>query len=859
MKRKLTEYFAATTQDEKDRDQDIDEDAKEAHSWLGKRVTVDTCHLPRSKVFDNRVLVIENIKVAIKYVQVTLAMADGSQRKFIDKFSKGIAFSTRYTQAPKLVSVDINELRASWRMPPNTIFAARTFQPADLKLVMPFAQVMPPVEDAPYPFPLTLRDVGHLEKAAITAVLWRKLSYFHPERLWAHYDLEQVVAASCNDESYATKDMEKCTQVTQLEYQDRFIRAVCAGYYPISAEKRSVGRAVLHEWQAVTAGRILDLIDACRNNDGRNTVLAEMKESVLVQGTEERRIDVNVTLLCKQTIAILHAATGLGKTFVASVVALQKLVYVIAHPNALVQWATEASKVGCKSTWIQDHRVLAERIASLEQDREQMLIISHTMFRSRGLANVTMPTPDVIIVDEVHTPFAPSVHRFVHQYPNIFKLGMTATLSEEVHKPIADLFTIDHRLVPAFTYKIAAVAKGAVYPKAKLDIQYVSITEMEMHSYHIVHHLGERVDQIRALLFPNSGEDDDEAGAASQRQRDANRMFTNKIWKDIMRKLTSTNKKIHQTLVNIMLRCNHRDRFWETILNMCGKQSFMKIKAAVEAENVPDSHDSAPETQRRLDAVAEERKKLLGAFSYTSKIIVEASNVDQAPEIECSVCYDSTADYVISANCGHFLCSHCSHMCRDCPICRTKAAWKPVQDVKKDFTSAPQPVPKQMEVQTEEMLAATSTKFARLARIIQEEKDGRMLIVSPLASLLPDIDNEMRKIGLNLITLSGASAVLQGKLRKWRKGGSHGLLSGPEIPSLNLSEAKTLVFLSPLLTDTELIQSVGRVVRQGSLHKEVKVVILVANDTIESTTMAQRYREYDECIQKISKGQISTD
>ena len=122
-----------------------------------------------------------------------------------------------------------------------------------------------------------------------------------------------------------------------------------------------------------------------------------------------------------------------------------------------------------------------------------------------------------------------------------------------------------------------------------------------------------------------------------------------------------------------------------------------------------------------------------------------------------------------------------------------------------------------------------------------------------------DVDREMQTIGLNLITLSGASAILQGKLRKWRKGGSHGLLSGPEIPSLNLSEAKTLVFLSPLLTDTELIQSVGRVVRQGNIHKKVKVVILAANDTIETDTLISKFQHFDDTIQKISKGQISTD
>ena len=831
-------------------EEDKEDDTTEGHSWLGKSVTVDTCYLRRSKVFDNRVLVIENIKTGSKYMRVTLTLLDGPQKKFVDTFAKDIAFSSRYTEAPKVVSVDINQLRPNWRMPPGTMFAASSFVPGDLKLVMPLAQALPQSPDQPYDYALTLRDISpqHIEKAAIMAVLWRKLSYFHGgDRTWTHYNLEQVVAVSCNNESYATKEIQKRTRVNQLVIQNRFLRAVCNGHYPIPAEQRSIGRAVLHEWQAATAGRILDVIDACRNKDGKNETLAEIKESVYIHGSEER-ILVSVTLLQKQTIAILHAATGLGKTFVASVVAMQKLVFVIAHPNALVQWATEASKVGCHATWIEDHRVLAERIATMDADRNQMLIISHTMFRSGVLAHGTIPTPDVIIIDEVHTPFASPVHRFMRKFPDVFKLGMTATLTDEVHQPIADLFAIDHRLVPAFTYKIPAAAKGAVYPTAKFDIQYISLTELERHSYNIVHQIGERTEQIRALLFPNRHEND------HSDDHTANKTYVNKIWKDIMRKLTTANKKIQEKLVNIMLRCNHRDRdrFWEAIMNISGKHSYVKIRADAEAEPIPDTNDSAPETQRRFDAVVQERKALLGAYSYAAKVIVEASNAEQAPEIECGVCYDSVSNYVMSANCGHFLCIYCYKKVNECPMCRTRAAWRQIQAVRTEFAETSHQNAHQKEM-------GTSTKFAGLAELIRKENDGRMVIISPLTSLLPDIDTEMRKVGLNLVTLAGASAVLQGKLRKWRKGGSHGLLSGPEIPSLNLSEAKTLVFLSPLLTDTELIQSVGRVVRQGSFHKEVRIVMLAACDTIESSSLLQRSNQFGDIIQKISRGQISTE
>ena len=56
----------------------------------------------------------------------------------------------------------------------------------------------------------------------------------------------------------------------------------------------------------------------------------------------------------------------------------------------------------------------------------------------------------------------------------------------------------------------------------------------------------------------------------------------------------------------------------------------------------------------------------------------------------------------------------------------------------------------------------------------------------------------------------------QATLRAWQGGGFKGLLSDPELPALNLSEASVVVFLSPMLTDAQFVQAAGRVVRQGS-------------------------------------------
>ena len=76
-------------------------------------------------------------------------------------------------------------------------------------------------------------------------------------------------------------------------------------------------------------------------------------------------------------------------------------------------------------------------------------------------------------------------------------------------------------------------------------------------------------------------------------------------------------------------------------------------------------------------------------------------------------------------------------------------------------------------------------------------------------------------------------------------GGFKGLLSDPGLPALNLSEASTVVFLSPMLTDTQFVQAAGRVVRQGSYHARVRVIVLAAAQSTETedATRVDRFRQ----------------
>ena len=103
----------------------------------------------------------------------------------------------------------------------------------------------------------------------------------------------------------------------------------------------------------------------------------------------------------------------------------------------------------------------------------------------------------------------------------------------------------------------------------------------------------------------------------------------------------------------------------------------------------------------------------------------------------------------------------------------------------------------------------------------------------------------MAKLGVKLAILRGGAVEQQNTLKAWQTGGFKGLLSDPDLPSINLSEASTVVFLSPMLTDTQFVQAAGRVVRQGSYHVRVRVIVLAAAQSTETDDAARvdRFRQ----------------
>ena len=128
-------------------------------------------------------------------------------------------------------------------------------------------------------------------------------------------------------------------------------------------------------------------------------MIAAIQERVRLPGGDMAHVSVKV--LTPQRAAVLHAATGMGKTFVASVLSLHRTVYCVVHPNSCTQWKREAFKVGVEATWIDTVQTLKRCVSSLAERPHQMLIISHTMIKSHHFqqAKDAMPAQQLIIID----------------------------------------------------------------------------------------------------------------------------------------------------------------------------------------------------------------------------------------------------------------------------------------------------------------------------------------------------------------------------------------------------------------------------------------------------------------------------
>ena len=716
--------------------------------------------------------------------------ANGVTKTYTDSFPRGEAFSTRYLQVQEAAApLDKEQFLRQWCFRGPTQSAPRSGEA--LGAILPEFQLETNIT--------VPRAVGANtpdgRRAAVAAVLACSIQPFQ---------FGDIFRVECGGLSFETTSNAVRAEAHARLLRDGHLQGVFQGRAPPDASTRRLGRCTLHPWQAAVLARVMQLMQS--------------PERMLADFRCWAGHDVRVQCLVPQTqkAAVLNAGTGMGKTFVAAALALDRLTFCIVLPNSTRQWAQQATLTGAHAVWAESTEALKRAVAARTADgasRGGLVIFSHTLLRSHHMQQQELATPDLIIVDEIHKAsdgFPEAVFRFLKRFRSVFALGLTATLGSDdgnTEKEVARMLGLDVRALPAAVIRVPSCANAAVYPASSFEFRKVRMSNIERSAYTVARET--RGGVIRALLFPATGTDADG--------------YELRVWRDIMRTLSEANKRVEKTLVNILTRTVQQQAYHADIEGRLGPSAASRIYELVAEREPPESFDSGPQTQRRLDEVWASRTRLLGAYAFAAGVL---SRLGAAASVECPVCFDSVDQYYV-ARCGHFVCEECLPRVRGCPLCRaSNPVWRSGAALREELAASE-------DTQAEEQ-RQTSGKFYELARIIHALGESeRVLVVSPLRSMLDDVRTEMSKLGVKLAILRGGAVEQQATLRAWQGGGYKGLLSDPDLPSLNLSEASTVVFLSPMLTETQFTQAAGRVVRQGSLRASVRVIVLGAANTIE--------------------------
>ena len=122
-----------------------------------------------------------------------------------------------------------------------------------------------------------------------------------------------------------------------------------------------------------------------------------------------------------------------------------------------------------------------------------------------------------------------------------------------------------------------------------------------------------------------------------------------------------------------------------------------RIYGLVAEREPPESYDSGPQTQRRLEGVWASRARLLGAYAYAAGVL---SRLGAAASVDCPVCFDTVDDY-FAAPCGHFVCRDCLPQVRDCPLCRARGpVWRSGRNLRQELEATQEAAPAGEEQQT---------------------------------------------------------------------------------------------------------------------------------------------------------------
>ncbi len=347
--------------------------------WVGRSVMLKASAARGKRLPETMVAKICRVSRHATNASVLLEYsANGTTKTYSDVFPSSEALAARYIQVQEAAApLNREQFMRQWcyqgpaRSAPHVGRALREILPA-FKLQTNIN--VPPAVGANAP---------DAHRAAVAAVLACSIQPFQ---------FGDLFRASCSDLHFETT-----SEAVRAEAHMRIQRDChLEGLFHCTSTKdeatRRLGRCTLHPWQAAVLARIMQLMQRPER------MLADFRCAAPPH-------EVRVQCLVPQNAAMLHAGTGMGKTFVAAALALDKLTYCIVLPNSTRQWATQATLTGAQAVWAEGTDALRRAVTARTAEgasRGGLIIFSHTLLRSHHMQQLQLPTPDLIIVDEVH-------------------------------------------------------------------------------------------------------------------------------------------------------------------------------------------------------------------------------------------------------------------------------------------------------------------------------------------------------------------------------------------------------------------------------------------------------------------------
>jgi hypothetical protein len=239
------------------------------------------------------------------------------------------------------------------------------------------------------------------------------------------------------------------------------------------------------------------------------------------------------------------------------------------------------------------------------------------------------------------------------------------------------------------------------------------------------------------------------------------------------------------------------------------------------------------------------------SVEYYKSFIELLSNVEKIEQINCVICLsEMDQDDIGITFCAHMFCYSCiSTIVKEsnpkCPMCQKRLEINKIFSIDKKVVEEEKEENKDNE--EENLRESIGTKLSYIVKYIKKTPNKYRIIFSQWDYLLKEVGKVLSKNGIKNMYCTGNVYQKDKVLRLFNSNETLDnndavkvimLSSEVSVSGSNLSNAEEVILLDPVYGEKQVRinterQAIGRVVRLGNKHKEIKVLRLIVKNTIE--------------------------